>query len=160
MAAIFPESGVLSVNVIMTADERDGRLHEHKGDKTRRGRWRLTGPLPLTWLILIPVWISNSILYKMWDEITYPFSNFNGCTVEVWEWMNNFIELFTVHVMTYPCWDASWSMLVNGVPGNTVFRTLRAGGMPGVNYMMSNDAHDYDNVTLYCNFIVACDGRI
>ena len=25
----------------------------------------------------------------MWDEITYPFPNFNGCTVEVWEWIGN-----------------------------------------------------------------------
>ena len=24
-------------------------------------------------------------------EITYPFSNFNGCTVEVWEWKSNFV---------------------------------------------------------------------
>ena len=24
---------------------------------------------------------------KLWDEITY--SNFNGCTVEVWEWIRN-----------------------------------------------------------------------
>ena len=22
----------------------------------------------------------------MWDEINYPFPNFNGYTVEVWEW--------------------------------------------------------------------------
>ena len=22
--------------------------------------------------------------YKVWDEITYPFPNFNGFTVEVW----------------------------------------------------------------------------
>ena len=28
-------------------------------------------------------WISNYIHYKVWDEITYPFLNFNGCTVEV-----------------------------------------------------------------------------
>ena len=21
----------------------------------------------------------------MWDEITYPFPNFNGCTIEVWD---------------------------------------------------------------------------
>ena len=26
----------------------------------------------------------------MWDEITYPFSNFNGATVEAWEWICNF----------------------------------------------------------------------
>ena len=34
-------------------------------------------------LTLIPAWISNYIHYKMWDEITYPFLNFNGATVEV-----------------------------------------------------------------------------
>ena len=27
----------------------------------------------------------------MWDEITYPFPNFNGCTVELWEWISNVI---------------------------------------------------------------------
>ena len=31
----------------------------------------------------------------MWDEITYPFPNFNGCVVEVLEWIINFIS----HVM-------------------------------------------------------------
>ena len=28
-------------------------------------------------------------------------------TVEVWEWISNFITHFTEHVLTYPCWD--WS---------------------------------------------------
>ena len=32
---------------------------------------------------LIPAWISNYIHYNVWDEITYPFLNFNGATVEV-----------------------------------------------------------------------------
>ena len=32
---------------------------------------------------LIPAWISNHMPSKVWDEITYPFLNFNGCTVEV-----------------------------------------------------------------------------
>ena len=31
---------------------------------------------------LIPAWIFNYIHHKMWDEITYPFPNFNGCTVD------------------------------------------------------------------------------
>ena len=26
---------------------------------------------------------------KVWTEITYPFSNFNCCTVEVWEWISD-----------------------------------------------------------------------
>ena len=34
-------------------------------------------------LTLIPAWISNYIHYKVWDEITNPFLNFNGATVEV-----------------------------------------------------------------------------
>ena len=31
---------------------------------------------------------------KVWDEITYPFLNFNGCTVEVQEWLSNFFSHF------------------------------------------------------------------
>ena len=30
----------------------------------------------------------------MWDEITYPFPNFNGATVEVWEWDKQFHPTF------------------------------------------------------------------
>ena len=33
-------------------------------------------PLLLTWINLIPAWISNYIHYNMQDEITYPFLNF------------------------------------------------------------------------------------
>ena len=40
-------------------------------------------PFYLHGLILIPAWISNHMLSKVWDEITYPFLYFNGCTVEV-----------------------------------------------------------------------------
>ena len=33
----------------------------------------------------------------VWDEITYPFLNFNGATVEVKEWLSNFIlQYFTI----------------------------------------------------------------
>ena len=28
-------------------------------------------------------WISNYIHYEMWDEITYPFPNFNNGAIEV-----------------------------------------------------------------------------
>ena len=40
----------------------------------------------------------------MWDEITYPFPNFNGCTIEVWAWISNFIPHFIMGVITYPFW--------------------------------------------------------
>ena len=36
-------------------------------------------------LTLILIWLSNYIHCKVWDEITYPFSNFNGTTIRVWE---------------------------------------------------------------------------
>ena len=50
----------------------------------------------------------------MWDEITYLFPNLNGCTVEVLEWIDNFISLFLKDVVTYPYWDTSLIMLVKG----------------------------------------------
>ena len=42
--------------------------------------------LPISFM-LIPGWISNHMPCKVQGEITYPFPNFNGCTVEVWEWI-------------------------------------------------------------------------
>ena len=37
--------------------------------------------------ILFPAW--NHILSKVWDEITYPFPNFDGSTVEFGDWISN-----------------------------------------------------------------------
>ena len=48
-------------------------------------------PFTEIFLTLTPAWISNYIYYKMCDEITYPFPNFHGGTVEVWEWIDNFV---------------------------------------------------------------------
>ena len=51
------------------------------------------GPFHKYRLSLIPAWLSNHMPSKVWNEITYPFSNFNSCT-ELWEWINsNFITL-------------------------------------------------------------------
>ena len=63
-------------------------------------------PLLLTWINFNP-WISNYIHYNVWDEIIYPFLNFNGATVEVYEWISNFIPHITGHVLTYSCRDSS-----------------------------------------------------
>ena len=46
-----------------------------------------------TW---IPAYKYNCIHYNVWDKITYPFRNFKDATVEVWEWINNFIPHYTV----------------------------------------------------------------
>ena len=40
---------------------------------------------------------------KVWGEITYPFKNIDGCTVDVWEWIINFIPHFIMDVITYQC---------------------------------------------------------
>ena len=42
-----------------------------------------SSPFYLHGLTLIPAWISNYMPRKVCDEITYPFLNFNGATVEV-----------------------------------------------------------------------------
>ena len=54
-------------------------------------------------LNFVPAWISKCIHYKVWDEITYSFPNFNSSTIDVWEWIINFILHFTVHAVTFPC---------------------------------------------------------
>ena len=54
---------------------------------------------------------------KVWDEITYPFPNFNGATAEVWEWMSNSIPHFMTDVIIYLYSNCFVSMLVKGTIG-------------------------------------------
>ena len=63
----------------------------------------MRGPFYYHGLTLIPALIHNYIHYKVWGEIIYPFPNFNGATVEVCEWISNFIPHFNGHVIAYPC---------------------------------------------------------
>ena len=57
---------------------------------------------------------------KIWDDIIYPFPKFSGATVEVLEWIINFIPHITGHVITYPCWDSSYSMLSKCFPKKVI----------------------------------------
>ena len=52
----------------------------------------------------------------MWHEITYPFPNFNGCTLEVWEWISNFIPHIIMDVIIYPCSSQNVSSLLKSMP--------------------------------------------
>ena len=61
-------------------------------------------PILQTWINFIPTWISNDMPSKVWDESIYPFPNFNGTAIEVWEWISNFIPHFAMDVIAYPCW--------------------------------------------------------
>ena len=63
------------------------------------------GPLLLTWINFNLAWLCNHIHYKVVDEITYPFENLNGASIQVYEWISNSIPHFTRQVITYPCWD-------------------------------------------------------
>ena len=38
-----------------------------------------------------PEWINNHTPSTVWDEITYPFLNFKCWSVDIWEWIRNFI---------------------------------------------------------------------
>ena len=67
---------------------------------------RHKGPLSLTWFSCnLRMCKKNYIDYKMWDEITYPCPNINGCTVEVCEWITNFIHTLLILARTKvkPC---------------------------------------------------------
>ena len=47
------------------------------------------------------------IHYKLWDEITYPFPNFNGVVIKAWECISDFITHITGHAIAFPRWDLS-----------------------------------------------------
>ena len=73
-------------------------------------------------LTLVPAWIRIHIHYRMWDEIIFPFPNFNGSAVEVWEWIKYFIPHFIGHVITYLCCNLreTFSALLSVCAGNSV----------------------------------------
>ena len=61
-------------------------------------------------LTLISACISNYVHYNVWDEITYPFPNFNGGTVEVWEWISYFVPHFLLGMII-----RKLNMLITGI---------------------------------------------
>ena len=68
-----------------------------KGDQ-----YTVQGPLLLTWNNLnrsIDMQL-HPFHYKVWDEITYPFPNLTGASVQVWEWINSFFPHFSGLVIT------------------------------------------------------------
>ena len=57
---------------------------------------------------------------KVWDEITYPFPSLKRCTVEVWEWICNFIPHFIMDVISCPCWWWQWKLTSLQTHNNTL----------------------------------------
>ena len=52
------------------------------------------------------------MLNKAWYEMIYSLPTFNGCIVEVWELISNFITNVMMDATTYPWCDKSYTMLV------------------------------------------------
>ena len=52
-------------------------IHWKPGESCHNANWC---PFYKHGLTLIPAWISYYTHYNVWDEITYPFLNFNGAT--------------------------------------------------------------------------------
>ena len=77
-------------------------INSHEGIECWCYCWGKVSPLKSKEQAVISAWISNYTHHKVWDEITYPFPNFNSCTVEVWEWISNIISHIAGHVITYP----------------------------------------------------------
>ena len=70
-------------------------------------------PLLLMWFNFNPSMDNNHMPSKMWHDFTYPFPNFNGYTVEVWEGISNSIPHFMLGVIIFfSCWDWRSTMLI------------------------------------------------
>ena len=82
------------------------------------------GPFYQQELIIFLAWIRNHMPGKVWNEVTYPFANFNGTTVEVWEWISNILLHFIMDVITYPCWDQKLKNIRKRGPRMTGFASI------------------------------------
>ena len=59
------------------------------------------GPLYWHGWTLIPACINNHMPNNVCNAIIHPVPNFNGCTIEVWEWVSNCFPHFTIDAITY-----------------------------------------------------------
>ena len=97
-----------------------------------------TNASPFYWqrLTLILARIGNHMPSKVgWNYLS--ILNFNGCTVEVWEWISYFIPHILMDVITYPWWYCIvtwWPMcghitqhVVNGTAVEMIICVLKSG---------------------------------
>ena len=52
---------------------------------------------------LLPAWVNNYMPIEVLDGMTYPFWNFSGHAVDVWNWISNSIAYPMMGVINYPC---------------------------------------------------------
>ena len=101
----------------------------------------------------MPAWINNHMPSTIWEEISHPFHNFNGCTGVVWEWM---ISSHTSHTWL-PAWWALWLLwwpLTDAAMFQCAYKVFFSGIVPLV-YSVGNKTYFY-----YYSFIMqGIDGR-
>ena len=64
------------------------------------------------------------MLSKVWDEIIYPFPNFNGCTINVWGLIRYFTPHIMMDVIAYPCWLLKLNHVSESGPIETIDQNL------------------------------------
>ena len=83
-------------------------IHRSPVNSLHKGQWR--GALVFSLICdRINGWVNNReagdlrryrahydviVMVEVWDEITWPFPNFSGATVKIWEWISSFIPHF------------------------------------------------------------------
>ena len=82
---IWTNAGILLIRTLGTNfSEMLIPIHTFsKQENAFKNVWKMSA-IFLDLNLLIPAWKSNYNNYKVWDEITCPFPNFNGTTVEIW----------------------------------------------------------------------------
>ena len=74
-------NGIIYAINMMKPDLYEADLNLAQMDSWMQSVIDTSSPFYQHWLTLIPTWICNHMPSKLWDEITYPFLNFN--TIEV-----------------------------------------------------------------------------
>ena len=68
--------------------------------------------------------------HKVWNKITYPFPNSNGCIIEALEWINDFTSDFIMDVISYYWyWLFTNSILTNTMHLEYITQLLGSGGI-------------------------------
>ena len=81
---------------------------------------------------VLPVRHSENYSTNMSKKIIYrPTKRTSQIVIEVLEWINNLIPRFTVHVITFPCKDYSYLILVKGAPGKPIKWQVSGPSSPG-----------------------------
>ena len=102
---------------------------------------------------LITAWISNHTPCKVWDEITYPFPNFNGATIEVWEWISNYIPHFKMDVITHSSTLKYHRLLKSTLRGDHGLRTAHSQLISGLLMTWQHKRPENQQLWYWLNFL-------